>query len=213
MTAETQAATHERILEVAQELLAAKGFEATTTRDIAHGAEIAVGTLFNYFTTKEAIVATLAAEAVAGAHRKFGRGNFEADSFEEELFAFVAAGLRKLKPLRQHLPVVLETALSPLVLAGEDDGQSLRVSHLEAVLRLANKHGVKDLSPVALQIYWSLYTGLLLFWANDKSPRQEDTLALLDHSLEMFVSWLNSRLDDSLIKLPNKKELHYANHC
>ena len=204
VTAETQAATRERILEVAQELLAAKGFEATTTRDIAHGAEIAVGTLFNYFTTKEAIVATLAAEAVAGAHREFARGDFEADSFEEELFAFVAAGLRKLKPLRQHLPVVLETALSPLVLAGEDDGQSLRVSHLEAVLRLANKHGVKDLSPVALQIYWSLYTGLLLFWANDKSPRQEDTLALLDHSLEMFVSWLNSRLDDSLIKLPNK---------
>ena len=204
VTAETQAATRERILEVAQELLAAKGFEATTTRDIAHGAEIAVGTLFNYFTTKEAIVATLAAEAVAGAHREFARGDLEADSFEEELFAFVAAGLRKLKPLRQHLPVVLETALSPLVLAGEDDGQSLRVSHLEAVLRLANKHGVKDLSPVALQIYWSLYTGLLLFWANDQSPRQEDTLALLDHSLEMFVSWLNSRLDDSLIKLPTK---------
>ena len=204
VTAETQAATRERILEVAQELLAAKGFEATTTRDIAHGAEIAVGTLFNYFTTKEAIVATLAAEAVAGAHREFARGDLEGDSFEEELFAFVAAGLRKLKPLRQHLPVVLETALSPLVLAGEDDGQSLRVSHLEAVLRLANKHGVKDLSPVALQIYWSLYTGLLLFWANDKSPRQEDTLALLDHSLEMFVSWLNSRLDDSLITLPTK---------
>ena len=100
--------------------------------------------------------------------------------------------------------MVLETALSPLVLADEEDGQSLRVSHLEAVLRLANKHGVKDLSPVALQIYWSLYTGLLLFWANDKSPRQEDTLALLDHSLEMFVSWLNSRLDDSLIKLPTR---------
>jgi hypothetical protein len=43
---------------------------------------------------------------------------------------------------------------------------------------------------MALQMYWSLYAGLLLFWANDASPRQEDTLALLDHSLEMFVSWL-----------------------
>ncbi len=43
---------------------------------------------------------------------------------------------------------------------------------------------------MALQIYWSLYAGLLVFWANDTSPRQEDTLALLDHSLEMFASWL-----------------------
>ena len=66
VTAETQAATRERILETASKLFAAGGFEAATTRDIARGADIAVGTVFNYFPTKEAIVEALAARALAG---------------------------------------------------------------------------------------------------------------------------------------------------
>jgi AcrR family transcriptional regulator len=194
VTAETQAATRERIRHVSQQLFAAQGFEATTTRDIARSAEIGVGTLFNYFPTKEAILGSLAADAVAAAHQEFACRDREADSLEEEVFAFVAVELRKLKPLRKHLPVVLETVLSPLA-AGAGDGQLFRVTHLEAVSRLSQKHGFKELSAVALQMYWSLYTGLLLFWAQDKSPRQEDTLALLDHSLEMFAGWLNARPD------------------
>lgn len=194
VTAETQAATRDRILRVSDQLFATQGFEATTTRDIARSAEIGVGTLFNYFPTKEAILANLASDAVAAAHQEFARRDRGADSLEEEVFAFVAAELRKLKPLRKHLPVVLETVLSPLA-AGADDGQLFRVTHLEAVSRLSQKHGFKELSAVALHIYWSLYIGLLLFWAQDKSPRQEDTLALLDHSLEMFAGWLNARPD------------------
>jgi hypothetical protein len=136
---------------------------------------------------------------VASAHQEFARDNLQVDSLEEELFVFVAAELRKLKPLRKHLPVIVETVLSPLN-AGSEDSQWLRVAHLEGISRLSHKHCFKELPVVALQIYWSLYTGLLVFWANDKSPRQEDTLALLDHSLEMFVSWLNARAEESVIK-------------
>jgi hypothetical protein len=86
---------------------------------------------------------------------------------------------------------LLETLWSPLAAANGTDGKCLRAPHLEVVVRVAKRHGFQELSPVTLQIYWALYTGLLLFWANDKSPRQEDTLALLDHSLEMFVGGLN----------------------
>ena len=108
----------------------------------------------------------------------------------------MAGGLRKLRPLRKYLPAILESALSPLA-AGGKDAEGLRLSHLEAVARLASRHGFPDLSPVALQMYWSLYLGLLLFWANDGSPRQEDTLALLDHSIEMFTGWLNHNRNDA----------------
>ena len=193
VTAETRAATRERILQASRQLFAQNGFEAATTRDIAEKAEIGVGTLFNYFRTKEAIVATLAAEAVTSTLEGFALNGPQADSLEEELFSFVAAGLRKLKPFRKQLPQVLETALSPLATGGNGEALSLRVLHLETVGQLTRRHNGGDLSPVALQIYWSLYTGLLLFWATDSSPRQEDTLALLDHSMEMFVGWLKSR--------------------
>jgi AcrR family transcriptional regulator len=189
VTAQTKAATRQRIIDAARQLFVANGFEASTTRDIADAAGIASGTLFNYFATKEDILASLAAEAVAGANQEFGERTTGLGSFEEELFAFVSAGLRKLKPLRKHLTVLLERTLSPLAAVAVDGDQSLRVAHLEVVARLA-KHHVGELNAVALQLYWTLYTGVLMFWANDRSPKQEDTLALLDQSLSMFVDWL-----------------------
>ncbi len=194
MTAETKAATRQRILEAARQLFATGGFDTSTTRDIADAAGIATGTLFNYFPTKEALLASLAAEAIAGVDRDFQQSTGE--SLEEELFAFVAAGLRKLKPLRKHLPVLLDTALNPLAAVPGEEDQSLRLSHLETVARLSKKRGALELSPVALQLYWTLYTGVLMFWAQDRSPKQEDTLALLDQSLAMFVGWLQRESDD-----------------
>ena len=193
VTAETKAATRERILQTARELFAARGFEATTTRDIAQAADIAAGTLFNYFETKEGIVASLAAEAMADARNEFDGASPDAESFEEALFAFVSAGLRKLKPLRKQLTALFETTLSPLASPIDPEGYSIRAAHLETVSRLARKHGAGDLPPVALQLYWTLYTGVLLYWAHDKSSRQEFTLALLDQSLAMFAGWLNNQ--------------------
>ena len=193
VTAQTKAATRERILQTARELFVARGFDATTTRDIALAADIAAGTLFNYFETKDAIVASLAAEAMADGRDEFERAPLHAESFEEALFAFVAAGLRKLKPLRKQLPALIETTLSPLASATGPEGYSIRESHLETVSRLARKHGAGELPPVALQLYWTLYTGVLQYWAHDKSSKQELTLALLDQSLAMFAGWLNNQ--------------------
>jgi len=192
VSAETKAATRERILTVAKRLLAQKGYEATTTRDIAETAQIASGTLFNYFPTKEAIVASLASDAVAEALTSSNGHSSDAVTLEEDLFAVVAGGLRKLKPLRKHLPALLETSLSPLAITAQNETESFRVGHLEAVTALAAKHGHGELSPLALQLYWTLYTGMLVFWANDRSPKQEDTLALIDDSINMFVGWLRS---------------------
>lgn len=189
ITAEEKKATKERIEAAALELFRTRGFEATTTRDIAKAAEIATGTLFNYFAVKEAIVAALAVEGLAKAQATVAKQP-SAETLDEDLFALVAAELRQLRPLRKFITPVLETALSPLSSATASDGISLRLQHLESVVRIARMHGVDEISPVALQVYWSLYTGVLAYWAADKSPKQEETLALLDNSLHMFAAWL-----------------------
>lgn len=198
ITEEAKHATRGRILDAARRLFASQGFDEATTRDIARAAGIATGTLFNYFATKEAIVMTLVAEALAQGQARFDRQQRDGTSLEERLFAFVAAGLRELKPYRRFLRPALETSLSPLAQStGNGEGESIRVGQLEAVERIAGRHDV-DLagSPVALQLYWTLYTGVLAFWATDTSPNQEETLGLLDQSLAMYVTWLfpqNSR--------------------
>jgi len=195
ITAEEKRATRRRIVEAAVEMFRSQGFETTTTRDIARAAGIAAGTLFNYFETKETLVAALAAEALSRAHAAWKQ---EADrtnpkhrpGFDEELFSLIAAELRQLRPLRKFLGPFLETALSPLVAARKGAADELRVAHLERVAEIAGRHGLAEIAPVALQMYWALYAGALAFWAADKSPRQEDTLALLDESLQMFAAWL-----------------------
>jgi AcrR family transcriptional regulator len=202
ITAAAKDETRKRILKVAQKQFAQQGFEQTTTRDIASDANIAVGTLFNYFPTKESIVENLvnegcvrAAERIAAERER--NGQQDSATLEEELFAHVAAVLRELKPYRKYLPAVLETSLSPLATDHAGDHTSLRAAHLEIVSQILLRHASQDaISPVAIQLYWTLYTGVLVFWASDKSPKQEDSLALLDESLSMFVGWLTG-LNDS----------------
>ena len=193
VNAETKAATRQRILRVAYKLFTVRGFGTTTTRDIAQASDIAVGTLFNYFETKEAIIATLTAEAMVVACDELERKNPDVESFEEALFYFISSGLKKLRPLRKQLNALIETTLSPLASAASQEANSIRVLHLETISKLAREHGIGDLPPVALQLYWTLYTGVLVYWANDKSSKQELTLALLDQSLAMFTGWLNNQ--------------------
>jgi AcrR family transcriptional regulator len=191
VTAEVKVATRCRILEAARARFSEVGFESATTRDIAATAGIAAGTLFNYFPSKEAIAMALVAEALDEARRQ-SEGRPRGESLAEDLFALIAAELRSLRPHRGYLRPVLETALSPLVRAeAGPEGEAIRVEHLERVGRLvAARVPGEPLSPVAWTLYWTLYTGVLAFWACDPSPNQEDTLAVLDHYLRAFVGSL-----------------------
>jgi AcrR family transcriptional regulator len=188
VSAADKEATRERILLTAAELFRRQGFESTTTRDIAQAAEIAAGTLFNYFDTKEAIVASLAAEVLAKARNSFQRQP-AGSGLDEDLFSLTAGELRQLKPLRSFIRPLLETLFSPL--AANYDAE-LRIAHLEIVAAIARRQGVPELPTPSLHLYWSLYLGVLAYWATDKSPRQEDTLALLDESIAMFTAWLRN---------------------
>jgi AcrR family transcriptional regulator len=56
----SEAQTRTKILQAAQRLFAAQGFEGTTTRDLAQSAGIAEGTLFRHFANKKAILVEVA---------------------------------------------------------------------------------------------------------------------------------------------------------
>jgi AcrR family transcriptional regulator len=185
ITNEARAATRRRILETARRLFAQDGFDGAATRDLAREAGIAAGTLFNYFPTKEAVALALTAEALVEA-REAATGKRRGDeSLEEDLFAFVAACLRALGPLRGCLRPVLEQALGPL--AAVPEAEALRTDHLEVVAALLLRHGQPEPTFVSMHLYWALFTGVLAFWLGDNSPHQEDTLAVLDQALKMFV--------------------------
>jgi AcrR family transcriptional regulator len=58
----SEAQTRDRILQAAQRLFAAQGFDGTTTRDLATAAGVAEGTLFRHFPNKKAILVEVATQ-------------------------------------------------------------------------------------------------------------------------------------------------------
>jgi AcrR family transcriptional regulator len=64
-----RAETHERIFRAALQLFAQRGFMETTVEDITEAADVGKGTFFNYFPTKEHVLATFGAERLAAVER------------------------------------------------------------------------------------------------------------------------------------------------
>jgi AcrR family transcriptional regulator len=188
VTTETKEATRQAILDATRTLLRERGWENVGTRDIASAAGIANGTLFNYFPTKEAIVGALVADALARANGSAKEG---AGAIEEQLFALIAAGLRGLRAFRPFLPYVIDSILAPSERTVRDhETDRIRDEHLAEVERIVGQ----PLSPMLRHLYWSLYSGVVTFWVADPSARQEETLALLDQSMALFVASLTTKL-------------------
>lgn len=59
---QTEVETRTRILQAAQRLFARRGFDGTTTRDLAQAAGVAEGTLFRHFENKKAILVAVATQ-------------------------------------------------------------------------------------------------------------------------------------------------------
>ena len=196
VTAETKHETRQRILAAARKLFADKGFAGTTTRDLAIEASIATGTLFNYFPGKEHLALEIIDASLEAAHREFVDTRGKGESLEEALFAHIAIALRHLRPQRGYVGDVVETTLSPFNRStGANTSDSLRVRHLETVQALIEAHASPSTpqpSAVTMHLYWTLYLGVLAFWAKDESTNQEDTLVLLDQALRLFVGSLDT---------------------
>lgn len=212
VTAARKHQTRRAIVDAALKLFRDKGFDRTTTRDIAARAGIATGTLFNYFPSKEAVALDSVRTALNAAEDDFRSVAAGGETLEERLFAFIMVGLHRLKPHRGYLGSALETALSPFASAGRSEpAEAIRLQQLEAVREMiAGDEGMPAGVPTPLQmhLYWILYLGVLAFWSADDSPHQEATLALLDESTRLFVASLGQPALES--QPPGKENAHAA---
>lgn len=206
ITAQAKQQARLKLLDIAHKLFISKGFEATTTRDIANAAGIATGTLFNYFASKEALAMTLLAEALEQGREAWAEHRPQGSSLDETLFALIAALLRSLAPHRTYVGPVMATAMSPFTRdAVSDEGDAFRVDHL-AIVRELLLESRPELAAgpgpsfVSMHLYWTLFLGVLAFWSSDDSPQQQDSLAVLDQSLRLFATSLQG--DDATDGLP-----------
>jgi len=196
ITAEAKQRTRERLLDVAHRLLARRSLADVTTREVAEQAQLAHGTLFNYFATKEDLAVALCRQLLDQAEADHAGQTRGDESLDEELFAHAAAGLRRLAPYRTWAGALLGAAFRPGVAAPEtangDEPSALQSRHLQTVRAILQRHRGKDAAgPLPLHLYWTLWLGVLGWWAADTSEHQQETLAVLDHSLRMLVASLD----------------------
>lgn len=114
------AARLDQILDAAARLFAERGFHRTTTRDIAEAADIAEGTLYNYFTNKNDLLFSILArlEARSDAHRQVEADHqreFTADGEVDEPHRFFSRLLLERRDFSQDNSVMLQAILSEIL--------------------------------------------------------------------------------------------------
>lgn len=188
-----------RIVKSALNLFQTKGFDTTTTKAIARKAGIAEGTVFNYFRSKEDIALSFFEDEVDHAIAAVRENpRLRKAPLEEKLFTLVHSQLEYLAPYERFIGAALIHALNPASHLGpfSHRAQQLRHRYLAFVTELVEESSPKQQhGPISWFVpegFWIYYLGVLLFWLYDSSEDKQHTLAFLDRSLHVGVSFLTN---------------------
>jgi AcrR family transcriptional regulator len=184
--------TRQTILESALQLFRDKGFEATTMRDVATRAGVALGAAYYYFDSKDAIVMGFYERAQDELTPVLDRSLADAKGLHERVHAIIQAKLdyfaadRKLMgALSAHIDP--DHPLSPF----SDQTRRIRDHDIKFFFRAVEGGRVRipeDLKVHLPRVLWLYQMGLILFWVYDPSPKQERTMKLFDKSLATVVA-------------------------
>lgn len=160
----------EVILAAAARVLARAGYAATTTNHVAAKAGVSIGSLYEYFPSKDAILVTLVERHLDEAERELGRALAELGEARTSLDETIARLVRVMVELHAGDPdlhrVLFEEAPMPVHLRS-------RVARLEAwmaneVARLLEGHGIeagaaRTAGAMAVQVVESLTHRLVVY--------------------------------------------------
>ena len=184
------AAAKDRLYATAIRMIAARGYEATTLREIAAEAKVSVGLLYRYFPSKHAVILALYEELATDYERRAAempRGRWR-DRF---IFALDAS----LTVLEPHKPAL--RALTPVLVGAREEGifapgtafSRLRVQRVfEHAVSDAADAPAAPLAPALGRLLYIVHLAVLLWWLLDKSPRQRATAALMSLTRQLLPS-------------------------
>ena len=183
--------TRARILAAALDLFRSQGFEATTMRQVAAAAGMAIGATYYYFDSKDAIVLAFYHQAQQDMEPLLDGALAETKDLKERLRRLLDVKLAYFAPSRDLLGALSAHAnpahpLSPFS-AQTQDIRDEDVRFFDRALSESRTAIADDLKPYLPRLLWMYQMGLILFWTFDRSPGQRKTLALIDQSLQIVV--------------------------
>lgn len=175
------AAARERLYTTATQMIAARGYEATTLRDIAKQAGVSVGLLYRYFPSKQAVVLALYDELSSDYARQ--TADLAPGKWRDRFLIALRTSLQVLEPHQMAL-----RALTPVMVGDPEEGifssrtafSRLRVQQVfEKAVTEASDAPKQPLAAALGRLLYLLHLAVLLWWLLDKSTNQRATAALV----------------------------------
>lgn len=184
------AAARDRLYATAMGLIAQRGYEATTLRDIAKEANVSVGLLYRYFPSKQAVILALYDELSADFARE--AATLRPGRWRDRFIFALTTSLNVLAPHRLALK-----ALAPVLVGDPEDGvfsertafsrQRVQPIFEEAVVG-ATDAPKQPLAAALGRLLYLVHLAVLLWWLFDKSSRQRATSALVSLTEQLLPS-------------------------
>jgi AcrR family transcriptional regulator len=184
------AAARDRLYATAVRLIASRGYEATTLRDIAKEANVSVGLLYRYFPSKQAVVIALYDDlSTEYASRS---AEMPAGRWRDRFVFALNTSLQLLKPHRVAL-----RALTPVLVGDPEEGifaastafSRLRVQGVfEQAVTEAADAPKQPLAEALGRLLYLVHLAVLLWWLLDKSSNQRATAALVSLTQQLLPS-------------------------
>jgi AcrR family transcriptional regulator len=184
------AAARDRLYATAMELIAARGYEATTLRDIAKEAGVSVGLLYRYFPSKQAVVIALYDDLSSEYARQ--AAEMPPGRWRDRFIFALSTSLRVLEPHQVAL-----RALAPVLVGDPEEGifsastafSRLRVQRVFEEAVVGSSDAPKQPLAEALgRLLYLVHLAVLLWWLLDKSSNQHATAALVSLTQQLLPS-------------------------
>lgn len=183
-------AARDRLYATATQLIAARGYEATTLRDIAKKAGVSVGLLYRYFPSKQAIVIALYDE-LSSEYAQQAAG-MPAGRWRDRFLFALTMSLQVLAPHQKAL-----RALTPVMVGDPEEGifspgtafSRLRVQRVfEQAVTESSDAPKQPLAEALGRLLYLVHLAVLLWWLLDRSAKQRATAALVSLTEQLLPS-------------------------
>jgi AcrR family transcriptional regulator len=171
-------------------LIAKRGYEATTLRDIAKEADVSVGLLYRYFPSKQAVVLALYDELSTEYARQAEQ--MPSGKWRDRFLFALTTSLQVLKPHKMAL-----RALTPVLVGDPEEGifaeatafSRSRVQRVfeEAVAR-ATDAPQPPMAEALGRLLYLIHLAVLLWWLLDKTAGQRATESLVSLTRQLLPS-------------------------
>lgn len=207
ISAQQKKKNRKKIIAAAVDIMIDKGFKDATMRAIAKQAEIGDATIYNYFSTKEAILFAYYEEKLNECVAKMRKiDKFNEFTIHEQLQTFFETQLALFLPDREFIALSFKRIF--FTLSQNTDSLDATQKMFEKVIADIFEAAVevKEIPPQVFQeiiyhLVWDYYVGMVIFWLNDTSEQFSDTSVMIDKTLDLFCALLKAGAANKLFDI------------